>query len=352
MAQTVRKLEDAARIQSRMMMAGRWMIPLLIPTFLASACSSESSESKPGPGTCPGLASEVCGALARCGGAAFELQFASEADCNNQFSRLCELETGAPGSGMGAEYLAACGAAYGESCDDLRYGQIAECETPKGSLPDGSGCAFDSQCASGFCFEPFANGGCGWCFTQITVGEGEACGGYDPTTGAPIECGSGLECEDSLSGVGSICVVPGALGAACGGETQRCNEGLVCKNSKCEKGGQAGATCTSVGDCDLFGSFTCNPLTNQCQPLEIADGGQPCGLIEGTVTLCRENADCVGLSPVQTQGTCALLIPEGQACEYGDGCQGLSQCTATTPDNPGTCSEPDPSACHSLDGGA
>merc|ERR1712113_1207013 len=97
-----------------------------------------------------------------------------------------------------------------------------------------------------------------WSWSNSSAGEGETCGGFNESTGAPYpSCAAGLECVDSGlfsigGGASNVCKAQKAgEGETCGGFNEStgkpypsCADGLTCVNSGLITiGGGAGNVC-------------------------------------------------------------------------------------------------------------
>ncbi|MEZ4376040.1 MAG: hypothetical protein R3B07_34865 [Polyangiaceae bacterium] len=148
-------------------------------------------------------------------------------------SSCCRLYYGTKGAG------ASCGGANGD-LDDCGKGLrcdggtcVALCGGGKAQL--GQSCE-SSTCADGL-----------WCdyYSGETAvcarlpGAGESC--YDS-----YECAAGLRCV--ALGSDDVCVIPGAIGAAC--EPYTCGDGLGCIDGVCAKSKPVGSLCSMDDECD------------------------------------------------------------------------------------------------------
>jgi hypothetical protein len=198
----------------------------------------------------------------------------------------------------------------------------------QGEQVRGQACAWDEQCASGYCAraadslcgkcdfvppgvepqpgQPCTNDACPQpllCHEQICKrwpSEGEPCLEQGPTPGPFDFCGSGLQC------VAGSCVTPLFFGDACNAAEDRCStySGLACQAGKCGLatpfhvegpcGGYppSGAKC-GAGDTCVYPPDAFEDTPGQCQPTR-SGFGAPCGATtdcpSGMACLPSENA--------------------------------------------------------------
>ena len=102
-----------------------------------------------------------------------------------------------------------------------------------------------------------------------------------------------------------------------------CRSSLYCdKNSrKCAMRVGNGSLCGSDGNaCDLFQGVACGPpvAAPVCQPVAVAKGGQPCGLVNNVLTICAVN--------MCTNGVCPAPAADGTACSDAVRCLPPANC--------------------------
>ena len=106
------------------------------------------------------------------------------------------------------------------------------------------------------------------------------------------------------------CVAPVAMGAPCSAMAP-CRANLYCSatSNTCATPLPLGAACGGdTSGCDFRQGVSCNTfavMANQkCETVAAAKGGQACGLVNSTLTLCIANNTCQGISliPLQTDG--------------------------------------------------
>src|SRR5262249_43247226 len=150
-------------------------------------------------------------------------------------------------------------------------------------------------------------------------------------------------CDFMLVCANSMCVVPGMANASCD-STHPCAQPLVCKNAICSTPGAAGAPCSSSAqDCDRSQGLICNPMTNVCHMVTLANAGQPWGVMTTptlALAVCTGGAQCSG-QDVQP-GTCIAPAADGAHCDESMhiGCVDPAKCVN------GVCKISDPATCH------
>ncbi len=197
-------------------------------------------------------------------------------------------------------------------------------------LPQGSVCALDSQCSTGFCVDGFCcDGACdGACESCNATGSEGTCGNApggaegDPSC-APYVCAGGPGCpttcanDDGCTGdfwcSSNTCIGKKSQGLSCGGDNE-CSSGFcvdgVCCDSACD------GLCAACNLAGALGTCTSRPVDTDPQ--------NECGAYT-----------CDGAGACQTScsgGVC------GQACKSGFWCNGTS-CTQDKPNGSG-CTEP------------
>lgn len=226
------------------------------------------------------------------------------------------------------------------SCDltsgDLRA-QVGSCgRVFAGTLPGGTACSLDAECASGTCTFPAdcpesgcctgacrevaapgaAGAGCAKdrdCQGNLVCAKDKLCrsiGGAGDDCAADRECGDGLACIDPKPMMPGTCRPLPHLGEEC--PYLRCaDEGLRCDSSgthRCVALGLPGSPCASGADCSPY--MECNPETRMCQATPSL--GEPC------------TANCQGASycllDAGGNGTCVAPKENGAACESVNEC--------------------------------
>ena len=192
------------------------------------------------------------------------------------------------------------------SCDDFTDGNFPSVCSFAGTHPDGAGCGFGDQCASGFCNLPMS-GVCGACTRAPAAGQPCAFGSI---------CGSGLICNPAMT-----CVAEQPRGAACS-DNMPCRSSSVCRNAVCSAKGTVGAPCTADKDCDVGRGVICNSTRMQCV---MANTGPMCvARPDGGFTLCPASGTC------KTGAPCLAAAADDAACDEMNGpkCMWPAACTA------------------------
>src|SRR4051812_22828922 len=236
---------------------------------------------------CAHFSEIFCDALNTCASLFVQVSYGDGATCRARTKLSCMTDQSVTGINRTPVNVAACAdAAKTASCEDLLANDLpAACDPVPGPTVDGRGCGSSLQCMSTHCEK--GNTNCGTCAPRqaangnCTVDEG---------------CIKGLVCANQK------CVFPRDLGNDCD-LNNPCRSSLYCdKNSrKCAARVGAGSPCGSDGNaCDIVQGVACGlPLAAPtCQPVAVAKGGQPCGLVNGTPTLCVELNTCTaGVCP-------------------------------------------------------
>lgn len=240
---------------------------------------SKPPPSKPPPTTSPPATAADCDAFAttyctKADACDALLSTLLSTDCADRVANICKAHLLAPGTGFTTAALTACANAYGAaaSCADaFAPGQPSACAM-KGSLALNAKCAFDDQCASGYCTGTQDNE-CGVCATApamptaAVAGLGESC---DYGSAGP-QCNSnlGLWCDGPTKKCEEIALV--GLGEACGfvgDDLVMCGPGGTCKwgttgSGTCLAQKAIGAACTAASGYEecAFGAMC---LGGQC----------------------------------------------------------------------------------------
>jgi hypothetical protein len=264
---------------------------------------------------CDQFAQVFCDALHTCANFLVEVLYADATTCVSRTKLACMTDQSVPGIGRTPQDVVTCAAAVSAaSCEDLVSNRLPDaCENVPGPNVNGSGCGSSLQCQSGHCEKGDAT--CGTCAPRqaangaCTVDEG---------------CVRGLVCANQK------CVAPKDLGADCDAQSNPCRAKLYCdKNThRCTMRVGAGSPCSSDNNaCDPLQSVACNVLAASptCQAVGVAAGGEPCGIVNGTLTICVELDDCAGASLTQP-GSCAAPAGDGEACSDQRRCVPPASC--------------------------
>ena len=303
----------------------------ILLTALAACSSSTSGGGSATPDqAATDAATALCTKYVECEPFSIQLVYGDIPTCASRIKPQIMDLLAATGTSDTPSQIESCGQAIASaSCDSVLGNKNLPdaCKAKPGTLANGTACGDDSQCVNAHCNIP-PEQSCGSCTTaKVAVGG---------TCAANGDCDGGSVC------VGTVCVQPGAAGATCDG-THPCTPTLVCKAGTCGTPDEAGAACVRLGDtCDNRKGATCNGASGTCQTVTIAQAGQPCGLINGAVTVCAGSGDCPGFAPpAKVMGTCQAPAADGASCDAinGPSCAAPSKCVS------GTCKSTDVSTC-------
>jgi len=235
--------------------------------------------------------------------------------------------------------LAACTAAVkAAQCPDANA--VATCNA-RGTLPDGSPCASNVQCAGGGCIG----------FKQQDVSSELQCGICTTFASVDSPCGSTTQCDPAAwQCLNGTCVGPQGQGGDCHiNPDTACQSGLYCNFSTftCDPLPTLGESCT--GDCAI--PYRC---FNQTCHATVSQGGScttdPCAYgstcMNGTCVatpVAPAGASCanaVCASGLVCRGTCQPPIAVGAPCTVGHKDCGKHLICVN-----GACAEPDLGAC-------
>jgi hypothetical protein len=217
-----------------------------------------------------------------------------------------------------------------ESCGtyvSTQSSAVPGCSLAKGTIANGGGCAFNTQCTSEFC-EVSDTSLCGVCAPPPVTGDDCTARRY---------CGqSGLRCVvDPLTSLAE-CQNVLADGATCAFSNQ-CGLQSFCANANEAKG--VTGTCTPLStipgsacdtalnkSCDpIWAGLTCDSVSKTCQPVPVATAGQACGTNKVTheYTACTGGSSCLGT-------LCVAIVKDGEACDslVGPLCESPAVCVS------------------------
>jgi len=298
--------------------------------------------------SCADLAQAQCAKRMICSnGVSITRLYGSMDTCISRVTAQCTAGLAAPQSGNSASLAEQCVAAYPQlACADFLDGVLTDVCAPLGPRAAGQPCAFNGQCASGFC-SGTKNATCGTCAPSPAVGDscatsscghGQTCvltttmcedyGASAATCSTASPCGSGLACTGILSTAvssGTCQVAATEVGAACGGTMPGCSGtlGLYC----------AGA----VG-------------AKACAAIAFASEGMPCGELSTTSHVECTAGGCytaTGLAGTTEVGTCKADAADGAACDtvLGPACLTPARCVPTGAGSAGLCTFPSGATC-------
>ncbi len=266
---------------------------------------------------CKEVSQARCDRLKACSNDYLVVQrYESDASCVSRLEANCEAGLAAPSTAQTAANIESCAAAHPkESCDDIHdQNPSGACLPPHGKLAAGDACAFDGQCATG------------WCQVEKTA----ACGkcGTMPAPGAACVAASECGYDQACPAKSHQCAKFVAQGGTCG-ESAPCGAGLTCVGAMSGAGGKCvaavttkGAACdptrTKKADCDRDIGLSCDVMTKTCKDTTLAPAGMPCGLVSGEVVGCATGAACVS-SGDALSGTCMKVAADDAACDSDKG---------------------------------
>jgi hypothetical protein len=263
---------------------------------------------------CDQMAQAMCNRVNDCAPPALPLYYVDMPTCLARVKLGCTKDQeDADITRTPAEIVACAQALPGATCDDLLAKMVpAACQTKPGARLNGEGCGASLQCMSAHC--------------EVTAG---TCGTCAPQSAANGACTSDDGCVVGLVCANKKCVAPGGVGAACS-DNNPCRGNLNCnKNtSMCETLQPAGTLCGGdPGVCDVFHGAACNVFKAQanqdCETLSVATGGNPCGIVNGGLTLCVLNNSCTAL----VNGVCPNPAMDGQTCDSNVHCIPPASCS-------------------------
>lgn len=214
---------------------------------------------------------------------------------------------------------------------------LFQCLQRPGTLPAGSTCAYDSQCASLVCQSSRSVSGptyCGVC----APGTGAPPPSPNGNCVAPNRCASGQSCTsgscDSLPGNGERC-------------SSSCAPGLACSRNAATPD-----TCQPLvpldGDCT--GKYCESRLTcvnGKCQLAMIGKLGDDCSFRSGSEVQCDEDLTC---ESVGTDGARSCVSIQSRFAQLGEACNapGTMGCDRTLWCDRGTCQPREATRCSQI----
>ena len=293
---------------------------------------------------CAAEAAAGCSRLDACRTNGVTLRYGTMDVCVQRNKQSCLAGLAAHGSGATPVTRAACTAAtLTATCQSFLDNTIPECQPQKGSLADGTACAFPAQCQSGFC--AFASGvGCGKC--AAAPAPGASC--------AQSQCDRLQFCDSRLM----TCQSLSAAGGPCSGRAD-CVFGLECAGATANATGVCVMAATMGGTaCDRKVGPGCNyqsglacvaPVgksAGTCMAYQYATAGSACGLVAGSDVLCTGGALCYGATAL-APGLCKGPAAEGAPCDTAAGppCMTPARCITGGTGTAGTCKLNDASQC-------
>ena len=292
-----------------------------------SATGADAALTTDAATACAAYGKAYCEQYAACAALTFTaLAYGSVDECETRILPLCMAELSAPGTARTVSVTAACGAGVAaDSCADFLLTTPAACRGV-GSLANGEGCEFDSQCQSTHCATP-NNAWCGQCASRIAAGS--------PCEDDPPGCDYGLICPNS-----QLCTAPAQTNEACSDSTF-CAPPDVCLQGICSAPIALGAACGDSPDC--AGAASClsssNASTKTCTAVNYA--AQANAACDYSSTYCIAPLGCFRVTDGGGTDTCLPMMADGKPCASGTQCEQPSLCIS------GTCTNVvDAASCH------
>ncbi|HZS37289.1 MAG TPA: hypothetical protein VFF06_10695 [Polyangia bacterium] len=295
---------------------------------------------------CQDVAQARCAKRASCSdGGSIVMIFGDQQTCLQREQLACMLQSQAPGVNAAPLALEACAIAFEQvTCADFFATRIPAACPAVGTRAMGAPCAYDPQCASGYCGAS-KTAVCGACAAP-------------PVAGAPCvssNCARGFQCPPRTF----TCADVPLQGMPCDLSAMPCGADLACVSVNgaaptCEPALGLGAPCGgALGNCDTTRGLVCDGIsasTRACRPLPFLGDGKPCGILpNGTIASCAAGG-CygdAGVAPVGESGACKANAADGQPCDatLGPECVHPARCIVTGGSTAGICTLPSPASC-------
>jgi hypothetical protein len=297
------------------------------------ACSSSNSGGSVSVSqACTDLSSAICAKLQSCDPFFFSVIYADTTTCVNASQGPCADAVNANGSGANASNVEACAQGYQSAkCGDLESNNPPSACQVHGSLAAGTACGSGVQCSGDSYCHIAANQLCGVCAALV---------GANGSCAQSSDCQRGLTCHTPSGSTTGTCVSPVAQGGTCMAGGPPCQTSLACVGGTCQAPVGPMQTCDKTAqNCDITQGYVCG-TSGMCEKITIASPGQPCGLLNGTYTLCQGNATCP-IPMGSTMGTCPTVAANGATCgSNGEWCMAGATCANNL------CTVPNASSCH------
>jgi hypothetical protein len=249
---------------------------------------------------CAAYAAAECDFTLRCGPVYFYQSLGTMVGCTDLYAAACLDRLVAPGVRLKPADVQACAEATAATTCALP--RLAACRF-QGTLPDGTGCAYDAQCSGGLCKIGDWFDTCGVCSSPAAAGE--ACH-------QRAGCQEGLQCSLARA-TSATCVATLAQGAACEPTSGGCARNFSCPNNLCQPQPRLGQACeANYGGCDQTEDSEC--LKAVCQEIVWHVEGESCE--PGIGVVCRAGFHC---DPVDGPGICHASTPS--APKFAADCQ-------------------------------
>jgi hypothetical protein len=249
-------------------------------------------------------------------------QAPDEATSISRAVKVCQLDSNAPGSLVGADYWSGCASAANNDCVGF------QCLTyPRGTRQVGEPCLVSNQCATLWCKG-----------TTVAASDGSAsvdgiqCGECSTRLpdGSPCDVAADA-CDVDSSCFQGFCRAKGQDGAPCL-HWSDCALPWVCwGNGTCALSLAIGETCSSSLDCTSY--VGCDPTTKLCVAIQYGPPGSAC---DGEVLRC-ESGSCN-----RAVGTCPAVLDDAASCDPTDS---STVCKAGASCFQGICQIADPATC-------
>jgi hypothetical protein len=305
---------------------------LAVAAFVLPACAPVSADR-----ACSEVAAAECAKQDECRHNATLMYDGDLATCVQVHHDMCMAELASDGTGKSPDIAHECaGALPTMSCQSWLQGAMPSACTPSGTLDDGEGCAFDTQCSGGFC-SVSAGDSCGTCAELPAAGD--PC--FDAGCGPNMTCAADGTCEPFV-----------AVGGACDKTKHGCAPNSWCviasgaQSGTCQASGmELGAPCDSkkhtAPGCDFNDGLYCSATTQKCVAIDYAEPGAACGPSDhsGSSTWCLA-ANCIA-------STCVALAKDGEPCDLDSGlnCVSPERCVVAGSGTSGVCEIPDAASC-------
>jgi hypothetical protein len=287
-----------------------------------TSTSSGGAGGSGGPDGCLAFLQAQCAQELACSPIDFHFAwFDTVQACVDRLMPVCALELAAPGTSASTATLTACAAAMSrQTCAEALTAAAPECLLP-GTLPNGTGCEFSSQCQSSFC--------------STTSNDPNPCGTCQPRVGVGGRCEQRGDlrfeaCDRGLVCTSAGCAQPVPKGGSCSRLIDhQCAPPLVCLQGSCSEAIPVGSACYDRDQC--AGDAYCQNLNTGglligsiCTALIYAPPGAVCD----TGRWCSAGSNCKDASGMYASvGTCVAVAPDGTTCTAGSDCTIPATCS-------------------------
>ncbi len=268
---------------------------------------------------CENRANVICRSIGKCDGFTYLARwYRNEAECVAGEKLVCERDLDLPGVVDAVAQVEACTKhlAMRPACAPAATPLFCSPSRARGTLAEGSGCAYDEQCESGFCAATGAGfdgellkyPSCGTCARRPLVG--------DPCSALESGCdvlsttmrGDSLVCDPAAG----KCVVRKPLGEACT-FADACDSGLTCNAGRCVTAASGTIKLLATG-------AECGAADTICS------GGEWCKRSSTAPVVCTPplalGAACSGWNTCGHVNHCADVPGEGRRCTEARRCGG------------------------------